>query len=364
MGVRSRIAVLTAGVAAAGMILPGVAHATTAGDVTPNPVSFGAVLIGSSNFENATIQNTGDVDETISEALTGTSDYSTTGTCAGVTVSPTETCSEEIDFDPTALGARAGTMQVTFTSTADSSTVEVDVPLSGTALYPPLRIQSSSVQPAAFYPLVRDGFRDRTTYTFTLNEPASGAIELFNRKGTLTRSWPFTNRTGMSVTWGGRNRFGAKVKPASYRFRVIAHAHGRGATGGARRVVVKTGFRLVVTRGAKHKRGIDWSSRGWGAYELGGNCNWGPFEGTLLSTCLAAHAKVTYTFELPRGARVTAFSHSVSPGITPCRHARWTTTRAGRIRHATFTHGSFHDFSQCSINSLALTWKKVRKVRI
>jgi hypothetical protein len=364
MGVRSRVMVVLAGAAAVGLLVPGVARATTAGTVSPSSIPFGTVLVNSTNSRSVTIQNTGDVDETISETTTGSSPFSSPQNCDGTTLTPGSTCQDQVDYDPATLGATSGTFSVVFTSTVDSSTAQVDVPLSGTAVWPPLRIQSTSLRPSYFYPLVRDGFRDWATYSFTLNEAASGTIRVFNHKGTLTKSWSFTNRTSFATAWGGRNRFGSKVKPGYYRFRVVAHTHGRTAVSALRRVQVKTGFRLVTTKGSKTKHGTDWSSRNWKAYQFGGNCNWGNFLGSLITTCLQAHATITYAFELPKGAKVTSFSHSVTPGITPCRHVNWTASHVGRIHRATFTHGSVNDFSQCNINSLRMTWKKTHKIRI
>jgi len=352
------------GLALAGLIIPAVAHATTAGTVSPNPIAFGSVGVNSSHAISVTITNTGDVNETVSESLTATAGLSSPLSCNGVDLAPTAICSEEVDFDPGATpGARSTDLNVTFTSDVDSSTANVVVPVTGTATLPAVRVKTTSLTPTIIYPLVRDGYRDFATYRFTTNQSASGTIQLFNHKGTLTKSWVFSGRTQLAVAWGGRNRFGSKVKTGFYRFRVVAHAHGTTSTSGFRRVLVKTGFRLKTTTGSKHKSGISWSSRGWRAYQFGGNCNWLNDAG-LLTTCLQAHATIMYTFELPRGAKVTSFSHSVSAGIVACRHALWTTSHVGRIHHAVFTHGSVNGFSQCTVKSLSMAWKVTRKIRI
>lgn len=355
---------LVCALGAIALIAPDVAKATTAGTVAPDPIGFGNVQLGTSASQDATITNTGDGDEIVSISVTGSADFSVTGTCDGTTVAASADCVEQVGYAPSTLSTATGMLKVIFTSTGDSSTAEVDVPLSGAGFWPALHVQSTSLKPGYFYPLVRDGYRDWATYSFRLNEAAGGVVQIFNHKGTLTRSYPFSNRDRYAVAWGGRNRLGEKVKPGYYRFRVVAHTHNRRIVSSFRRVQVKTGFRLVTTRGSKHKTGVGWSSRGWQSYQYGGNCNWGHYSGSLITTCLIAHAHVTYTFELPRGAKVTAFSHSVSPGITPCRHTAWAISHTGRIRRATFTHGSLNGFSQCNIDGLSLSWKVTKRIRI
>ncbi len=186
--------------------------------------------------------------------------------------------------------------------------------ITGSRVHPVLHITSTTLSPKVFYPLVRDGFRDFATYRFTLNEAASGSVQIFNAKGKLTRSFPFTGRDHFSVAWGGANRFGGRVKPGFYRFRVTAHLPGRRATSGYLREQVKTDFRL--------------------------------------------------RFVLPRGAKVTLLTHVVRAGITPCRHKVWTTSHTGRIHRATFTHGSLNNFSQCDIGRLSLRYGVTHKIRI
>lgn len=345
------------------LALPGVAQATTAGTVTPNPLAFGDVSVNATSNQMLTFTNTGDVNETVSSSI-DVAAFGDAGGCNGAVLTPNATCQEQVSFSPTTTGTSTGTLTVVFTSQVDSSTASVDVPLSATAVYPAIHVQSTSLRPSYFYPLVRDGYRDWADYAFTLNENATGAIQIYNRKGTLTRSYPFTDRDHLAVAWGGRNSLGEKVKPGFYRFRVVAHLPGLSVVSAFLRTQVKTGFRLETTRGTKSKLGTSWSSRGSGAYSPGGNCNWLADQGGLLTTCLDAHAQINYTFSLPRGAKVTSFSHSVSPGIVACRNAKWTTTHTGNVHHATFTHGSASGFSQCEINSLTMNWRHTRKVRI
>ena len=267
---------------------------------------------------------------------------------------------EAISFNPASTGPKSGTVTISF---SDATTATASV--TGTGVLPAVQIQSTSLSPAVFYPLVRDGFRDFTDYSFTLNESASGAVQIYNHKGTLTRSYPFSNRDHFTIAWGGRNRLGEKVKTGRYRVRVLAHVTESSAASPFLKVRVATGFRTQTTLGSKSKLGIDWASRSSGAYSLGGNCNWGRLSGgALLTTCLFAHATVHYKFGLPRGAKVTSFTHPVVSGAARCLHKSWSTNHVGRIHHATFTHGNVNGFSQCAIGTLTMHYKVTRKIRI
>jgi hypothetical protein len=355
---------LLAGVVAF-LAFPGPAFAAD-GTFDPTSFDFGDVVIGQSISTTLTFTNTSGSDVTVTGiAIDDPSDFglaagSGTSCDANPTIADQGTCAEQVVFDPASYGAKSATLTISF---SDATTATAAI--AGNGVHPVLHITSTSLSPRVFYPLVRDGYRDFATYRFTLNEAASGAVQIFNRRGTLTRSFPFTSRDHLSVAWGGANRFGSRVKPGFYRFRVRAHLPGRRATSGFLREQVKTGFRLRTTVGTKTKRGIDWSARSSGAYSLGGNCNWGRLPNAeLLTTCLAAHASVTYRFVLPRGARVTRFTHVVRPGIAPCRHKLWSTSHSGRIHRATFAHGSVNGFSQCDIGGLSMRYQVTRKIRI
>jgi hypothetical protein len=347
------------------LAFPGSAFAAD-GAFDPTSFEFGNVVIGHSVSTTLTFTNTSGADVTATGiAIDDPSDFSLaagpgTSCDTNPTIADQGTCAEQVVFDPASHGPKSATLTITF---SDATTATAAI--TGSGVHPVLHITSTTLSPKAFYPLVRDGFRDFATYRFTLNEAASGTVQILNRNGKLTRSFPFTNRDHLSVAWGGANRFGSRVKPGFYRFRVTAHLPGRRAASGFLREQVKTGFRLRTTVGTKAKRGIDWSARSSKAYSLGGSCNWGRLPNAeLLTTCLAAHASVTYRFVLPRGARVTLFTHVVTPGIAPCRHKLWSTSHTGRIHRATFTHGSVNGFSQCDIGGLGMRYRVTRKIRI
>jgi hypothetical protein len=347
------------------LAFPGSALAAD-GTFNPASIDFGDVLIGNATSTTLVFTNTSGADVTVTGiSIDDPADFSVAaGSGTSCDTNPTipdgSTCAEQVVFNPASFGAKSATLTITF---SDATTATAAI--TGNGVHPVLHITSTTLTPQVFYPLVRDGFRDFATYRFTLNEAASGAVQIFNRKGKLTRSFPFTNRDHLAVAWGGANRFGGRVNPGFYRFRVTAHLPGRRATSGFLREQVKTGFRLRTTVGTKVKQGIGWSARSWKAYALGGSCNWGKLPNAeLLSTCLVAHASITYRFVLPRGAKVTLFTHVVRAGITPCRHKVWTTSHTGRIHRATFTHGSLNDFSQCDIGKLSMRYRVTHKIRI
>lgn len=352
---------------AGALMLPGTAWGDD-GTITPNPIAFGGVTTNTSAQATMTFTNTSGADVTVSGILVDNSDFalSATGTTScdsDPTIPSNGTCTEDVTFTPTSVGAEFGTITVSF---SDATTATAAVTGTGVVPQPPpLTISSTSLAPNLIYPLVRDGYRDFATYRVAFNEAASGQVRIFNHVGTLTRAYPFTNRTRFTVAWGGRNRLGERVKPGSYRFQAVAHTSTTSVKSGLLRVLVKTGFRTVTTRGTKSKSGIDWSARSTGAYSLGGNCNWGRLSGgVLLTTCLFAHATVNYTFRLPRGAKITSFSHHVESGLAPCRHKSWSTSHNRRVHHAAFFHGSVNGFSQCAVGTLRMTWRVRRRVRI
>lgn len=360
-----RVAVLTVVLGVLAVGLPSSAAGAT-GTFTPNPIDLGSVNVGGVASTTLTFTNTTGSDVTLTginvdnPVFTFSAPGSGTACDTNPTLADQASCEENVSFSPTSATHETGTVTFSF---SDATTLTDAV--SGTGATPPVRITGTSVQPAIFYPLVRDGFRDFTTYRASFNRAASGRVNLFNRKGTLTRSWAFSSRTTFAVAWGGRNRLGEKVKVGTYRFRVVAHNAANQVVSGFRPVRVTTGFRTKTTTGTKSHHGTGWSSRSSGAFSLGGNCNWGTLPGAqLLTTCLAAHASVTYRFTLPSGARVTSFTHHVTAGIAPCRHVSWTTSHVGRVHRATFTHGSVNGFSQCAIGNLTMDWRVTRKISI
>jgi hypothetical protein len=112
------------------------------------------------------------------------------------------------------------------------------------------RIQGRVVEPLightnisrkVFNPLVVDGYRDRVRYTAAFTQPTTGHVQVLNSTGRVVKGWSFSGRS-MSVVWHGHNGTGAKVKPGTYRFRVVATGKsGLHVNGGVEFVVVQRG---------------------------------------------------------------------------------------------------------------------------
>jgi hypothetical protein len=94
----------------------------------------------------------------------------------------------------------------------------------------PIAIASSQLVLRTFYPLVRDGYLDYTTYSFTLNEPGTGSVQVLDETGLVIRYWKFTDRSSLTVNWWGRTQAGTRAKTGYYRVRVKAHANGTSVT--------------------------------------------------------------------------------------------------------------------------------------
>jgi hypothetical protein len=154
-------------------------------------------------------------------------------------------------------------------------------------------VTSTSLTPSAFYPLVRDGYRDYAHYSFSLNEAASGAVQVLNGKGKVVKTFGFSGRRSISVAWNGRNNAGSKVSVGYYRFRVVAHAHGTTVTSLTRTTQVKTGH----TYKTKHlyKRGRNSYSHS-GCNSRADGWDW------WLDSQFGCHDSVTYRFAVPTAA--------------------------------------------------------------
>jgi hypothetical protein len=331
--------------------------------VSPNPITLNNIQLGTTGSLQLTITNTGTDDETVASSVDDAA-FSVSGACDTATLTPSTTCTETISFTPSMFGPAPATLTVEFTNQTDATTAVVQVPVNATAVYPRIRVQSTSLRPGFIYPLVRDGYRDFATYRFTLNEAANGKVQVVNHNGRVRQVFPFSNRSSLSVAWGGHAPNGAKVKPGTYRFRVVAQLPGRKVKSGYLHVSVRTGFKTVVRRGKKAKDGVDWNSRSTGADNVGGNCNWDHIQQSLLTTCLFAHADVVYTFSIPRKAKITSFSHNVEAGVARCFNKSWKTTRSGGTLRATFHHGNPNNFSQCLVNHLSISYRVSQRVRI
>jgi flagellar hook assembly protein FlgD len=87
----------------------------------------------------------------------------------------------------------------------------------------PLEITRTSVAPATFFPLERDGYRDSTRFTFAITKKARATIAIRNRAGRLVRSRTLAGVRGdrpHTVKWGGVDDRGRRLPTGTYQIRV------------------------------------------------------------------------------------------------------------------------------------------------
>jgi hypothetical protein len=122
-----------------------------------------------------------------------------------------------------------------------------------------LRAVSASARPLVFYPLVRDGYRDTTRFSFAFNRAASVATQVRKRSGRVIRKVALGTLKSGSWRWNGRSNAGNKVDPGYYWIRARARADGLSARTSWVRVQVKTA--LVTRQATKRRAGNNFSSR-------------------------------------------------------------------------------------------------------
>lgn len=97
--------------------------------VSPGSLAFGPIVAGASASLQVTLSNTGTAAIT-NLVLTTTGDYAVTIPCPAATLAPGATCTAQVTFAPTALGARPGTLTVR----SSDPRSPVVVPLTGTGV--------------------------------------------------------------------------------------------------------------------------------------------------------------------------------------------------------------------------------------
>ncbi len=98
--------------------------------VSPNPVSFGTVVIGSTATQSVTVQNTGGAAVSVGAPST-TSGYAVAGSCSG-SIAPGAGCTLQISFTPTSSGMLSGLLTVPALAGGSSATAS----LGGTGVPP------------------------------------------------------------------------------------------------------------------------------------------------------------------------------------------------------------------------------------
>ncbi len=87
-----------------------------------------------------------------------------------------------------------------------------------------LHLTKSSVAPLNFYPIKRDGYRDATIFSFTTSRKSNDRLEVKNSSGRVIRhlSLGYKGAGRHHSSWRGTNDSGGKVRPGTYRTRVVA----------------------------------------------------------------------------------------------------------------------------------------------
>jgi hypothetical protein len=106
------------------------AVATRTLDTSSSSLSFGNVNDGTNVSQNVTLTNTGNSNVTISSVSAVGTGFSESGVLSGVTLTPNQTATLKVSFDPTSPGAVNGS--VTVTSNATNSPLSIG--LSGTGV--------------------------------------------------------------------------------------------------------------------------------------------------------------------------------------------------------------------------------------
>jgi hypothetical protein len=111
--------------------LSGTAAAATV-QLTPSTtsLSFGSVTVGTINKGQLTVTNTGNENVSISNVTVTGAGFTLGSSAAGVVLTPTQSVSFTLDFDPTAPGSPTGTLTVA----SNASNSPLAIALSGTAV--------------------------------------------------------------------------------------------------------------------------------------------------------------------------------------------------------------------------------------
>jgi hypothetical protein len=93
-------------------------------------LSFGSVTVGTTNKGQLTVTNTGNENVSISNVTVSGTGFTLGSSAAGVVLTPTQSVSVTVDFDPTAPGSPTGTLTVA----SNASNSPLAIALSGTAV--------------------------------------------------------------------------------------------------------------------------------------------------------------------------------------------------------------------------------------
>lgn len=165
-----------------------------------------------------------------------------------------------------------------------------------TAPWAPLTLGDPVVSPTTFYPIVRDGYRDRVRFSLTLNQHADVTTIVRNSTGRIVRIFSRELHRGRrSVEWNGLTDSGTKVPAGRYSITVEAQ-NGAGESRSVRRTV--TAATAVVTRTATKRRGA-----AQGSPSTRGSCYISWEDGSAELDCWGGrYARMSFGFAVPADA--------------------------------------------------------------
>lgn len=189
-------------------------------------------------------------------------------------------------------------------------------------VWPAPRVADLQVTPSTFYPLVRDGFRDRATVRFRTATAAHLQVRV--SKGTRTLAWRSWSDlpAGHDLTWrwDGTDRRGRKVDPGRYRVQVTAIDRFGNKHNAVRRVEVAT--KTVTKRALIERRGTRTTSRA-----RADGCYIDGYSGELTLDCWGGrYARAVYVYRVPRTA--FGFRRQIYGEVNCCDDGR--ITRVGQ----------------------------------
>jgi hypothetical protein len=168
-------------------------------DMSPSAVSFGSVAINlaaaNAPVQTVTLSNPGTANLSVTNiSVTGAGFSRVGGTCGNPTAgtplvrAPGQSCTITVRFQPTSLGALAGSLTVTSNDASPDAVQDRTVPLTGTGVR--LRVSPTSLN---FLVLAGGGFSGYQTVTVTNNAAAGGGAT-----GAIAVSQPMNVTNGVT----------------------------------------------------------------------------------------------------------------------------------------------------------------------
>ena len=178
-----------------------------------------------------------------------------------------------------------------------------------------LFVDDVSTSEERFFPLVRDGYRDRTILRFRSSATSDNEISVRNASGSVVRREDLGNqRAGRhSWSWSGRRKDGSTLKPGTYQISLVARGTQKQVERASRSVRIDTDWRTA--RVTRVRDGYDTTSS-----DGSSNCytTYDSYFGELNLDCWGGRrAEANYRFTVPANAVIQDWS--VAGDIMCCR---------------------------------------------